>query len=162
MLSQSRPAQRWIAAGLPALLAGALAACAPKPDVAAQLAAGAVFAQERCYRLVHHDTFAFQSCIDALLRDEPGATARRLGIEYFGWAGALNSARVGMRGAAPAAYAFLQQFRATQRRLKVDDIVLCRSIPGECDARVARMRQMESSPPPEDAGTDDGDDGHVH
>jgi hypothetical protein len=151
---------RWTRRVLSAMLAGSLSACAPAPDTRQQLADAVVFAQDRCYRLIHHDTFAYHACIAALLREEANPTPKRLGIEYFGWAGALNSARMGMRGAETTAYDFLKRFRATQAQLGIDDATLCRSIPGDCDARIARMRQMEAAPapavaPPDEANTAD-------
>jgi hypothetical protein len=142
------PRRSWLAPFLLPTLAALASACAPAPDVRGQLTAAAVFAQDRCYHLIHHDTYAYQACIVGLLRDEAKPTPKRLGIEYFGWAGAQNSARVGMRGADAAAYEFLQRFRATQKLLGIDDRTLCGSIPGDCDARIARMRQMEAAPPP--------------
>lgn len=147
------------------MLAGSLSACAPAPDNRQQLADAVVFAQDRCYRLIHHDTFSYQACIIGLVQEEANATPKRLGIEYFGWAGALNSARMGMRGADATAYEFLRRFRATQRQLGIDDQTLCRSIPGDCDARLARMRQMEAAPAPAARAENDDDggaDAHAH
>jgi len=145
---------------------GSAAACTREGGIEErrQLVAAARLAQERCYRLIHHDTFAYESCLVELMRGEGKATPKRLGIEYFGWAGAVNSARLGMRGADATAYEFLERFRATQKELGIDDRSLCQSVPGDCDARTARMMQMEASPAPK-AQPKDGDNDlatHLH
>jgi len=123
---------------------GALSASVP--DVAALLAEGAGQAQARCYRLVHDDTYEFGDCVRGLAARQAKHAPLRLGIEYFGWVGAMNSARLGMRGADETAAEFLARFRATQAALGVDDRTLCASIPGDCTARIARIRQAERKP----------------
>jgi len=117
------------------------------PESSRLLAAAAHYAQDRCYRLIHHDTDEFGDCLYELLSQEQRPSLHRLGIEYFGWVGALNSARVGMRDAEPLAYEFLGRFRITQRRMHIDDQTLCQSVPGDCTTRLARMRLMEKTPP---------------
>lgn len=109
-------------------------------------------AQNRCYRLIHHDTFAFESCLRALLATEKKATPRRLGVEYFGFVGALNSARMGMLGAEQTAWEFMTRFRATQHKLKIGDAELCATIAGDCEVRLARLKQMEAGPRPQPLG----------
>lgn len=117
------------------------------PSARQPIVDGANFAQEKCYRLIHHDTFAYEGCIRSLLAGTKKVDGTRLGIEYFGWVGALNSARMGMLGADAAALEFLKRFRMTQKKLQIDDLSLCQSIPGDCKARIARMKQMEAAPP---------------
>jgi hypothetical protein len=118
---------------------------AGEPGVAAVLAEGAQQAQARCYGLVHDDTYEFGDCVREFARQQKNAT-KRLGIEYFGWVGAMNSARLGMRGADETAVDFLARFRATQKALGVDDAALCASVPGDCKARIARIRLAERNP----------------
>lgn len=113
----------------------------------AALADGARQAQSLCYRLVHDDTEGFADCVRALALQDEQPSARRLGIEYFGWVGAMNSARLGMSGANDTAEEFLARFRATQAAIKVDDQALCASVPGDCAARLARIRQAETGKP---------------
>jgi hypothetical protein len=121
------------------------------PDVLRQVADAAVQAQTACYRQIHHDTFEFEDCLKALLVAEKKPTPRRLGIEYFGFVGALNSSRMGMLGSADTAADFLRRYRVTQRKLKLDDAALCATIAGDCVVRTARMKQMEDDPRPRDA-----------
>lgn len=142
---------------LPAAIAGA-----PDPALPGRIAEAALDAQGRCYRLIHHDTFAFESCLQGLLAEEKKVGPRRLGIEYFGFVGALNSARLGMLGAQDSAWTFLQRFRVTQKKLRIDDTSLCATIPGDCEVRIARMKLMEKSPPPQRRPRDLPDDGHRH
>ena len=97
--------------------------------------------------LLHHDAEDYVACIDHLLKAERKPSARRLGLEYFGWVGALNSARMSFPGADAAADRYLRLFRKTQRRLKIADQALCETVPGNCEQRLARMRQMEALPP---------------
>ena len=121
------------------------------PEVLRQVADAAVQAQTNCYRQIHHDTFEFEDCLKALLVAEKKPTPRRLGIEYFGFVGALNSSRMGMLGSADTAAEFLRRYRLTQKRLKLDDDALCATIAGDCVVRIARMKQMEAHPQPRDA-----------
>jgi len=105
------------------------------PDVSALLADGAGQAQARCYRLVHDDTYEFGDCVRELAGRQAKNPPLRLGIEYFGWVGAMNSAAE-----------FLARFRASQAALGIDDRTLCASVPGDCAARIARIRQAERKP----------------
>lgn len=143
------------------LVASGAAAAAPADPLNA-VAEGAVYAQTRCYRLIHHDTFDYEDCLQALLRDARRPTPRRLGMEYFGWVGAQNSARLGMRGAEQTAYEFLGRFRATQKRLRIGDEALCASVAGDCTVRIARMKQMEATPRPRPAPGEADAEQHHH
>lgn len=142
---------------LPAAIAGT-----PDPRLPGRIAEAALEAQGHCYRLIHHDTFAYEACLKDLLADEKTPGPRRLGIEYFGFVGALNSARLGMLGAQDSAWTFLQRFRATQKKLRIDDASLCASVPGDCEVRIARMKLMEKSPPPRQPNDLRVDEGHRH
>jgi len=134
----------------------------PLPEVRQQVADAAIEAQTRCYRLIHHDTFAYAACLRGMLQEETKPTPRRLGIEYFGFVGALNSARLGMLGAETSAWEFLQRFRLTQKKLRFDDASLCGTIAGDCEVRIARMQQMAAAPRPRPADAAGADDGHRH
>ncbi len=129
-----------------------------------EVARAAVSAQTSCYRLIHHDTFAFEQCLRGLLKAETKPTPRRLGIEYFGFVGAMNSARLGMLGARQTAWEFLQRYRQTQRRLRLDDAALCATIAGDCEVRIAQARQLEVAgrPAPVDATDRGAEPGHAH
>jgi hypothetical protein len=129
-----------------ACAAAAVAGLKMASDPLQQVTAAAAAAQADCYGRIHHDTYAFESCVLGLLKTEREPDARRLGIEYFGYVGAMNSARMGMQGAETTAYVFLTRFRRTQKRLGLGDIELCRSVPGDCEVRVARIKLMESAP----------------
>jgi hypothetical protein len=124
-------------------------AAATRDQTVAALTDGAQKAQSLCYRLVHDDTFEFGDCVRALVMQHRQPSATRLGIEYFGWIGAMNSARLGMAGAGETAAEFRGRFRATQKTLGIDDPTLCASIPGDCAARMARIRQAERSSEPQ-------------
>jgi hypothetical protein len=124
----------------------AAAAGGAQPAGLQTVVAAAAAAQARCHGEIHHDTYAFERCLLSLLESEPEPTPRRLGIEYFGHVGAMNSARLGMMGAEDTAFEFLARFRRTQRQLRIDDRSLCRSVPGDCDVRSARIALMESTP----------------
>jgi hypothetical protein len=160
-------AGRTIARTLAAMLASAIAlpvgagVASTAPDARQQVADGAALAQSRCYRLIHHDTFEFEDCLTGMLSDERKPTPRRLGIEYFGFVGALNSARLGMLGAEDAAWDFLARFRATQKTLGFDDATLCATIAGDCEVRIARMKLMLASPRPAPAAKE-AQPSHTH
>lgn len=102
--------------------------------------------QTKCQSFLHHDADEYVECIDELLAHSKKIDATRLGIEYFGWVGALNSARISLPGAAEAADRYLRRFRQSQRKLKIDDAALCSTVPGDCTVRIARMLQDEAGP----------------
>lgn len=152
---------RFAVALLLALAAATPVRAAPNPTLLARVQAAAEEAQTRCYRLIHHDTLAYHDCLLGLLADERKAGPRRLGIEYFGFVGAQNSARLGMRGADFTAWTFLRRYRQTQKRLHIDDASLCSTIPGDCEVRIARARLIERAPPPP-APDSEADQHHDH
>ena len=135
----------------PLLVASGGAAAAPADPLNA-VAEGAVYAQTRCYRLIHHDTFAYEGCLDGMLADLRKPGPRRLGIEYFGFVGALNSSRLGMLGSENTAWNFLRRFRSTQKKLGFDDATLCAAIPGDCEVRIARIAAGANENSGEDMG----------
>jgi hypothetical protein len=128
---------------LPAFAWAATGATSAEREIADALAAGARQAQTICYRLVHDDTYEFGDCVRKLAQLPGQSAATRLGVEYFGWVGAMNSARLGMLGASDTAAEFLRRFRATQRTLRITDSALCASIPGDCATRSAVLKQAE-------------------
>ena len=104
-------------------------------------------AQRRCHEYMHDDATEYISCLNALLTAIKGkgrkAQQQRLGISYFAWVGANNSARLSLPGAEAAAQFYLPKFRQLQGQLKITDQDLCPSIVGDCKARVAQYLQME-------------------
>lgn len=122
---------------------GSAADAAPAADRLERIKAAALQTQAQCYPLIHHDTNEFADCVARRLADRRMKPEERLGTQYFGWVGAVNSLRMGMPGAVEAAGRFLGPFRAGQRRLRISDDALCSVIPGDCVARNARMLQME-------------------
>ena len=112
----------------------------------AEVAAAALRTQAQCQMKLHHDADDYVVCVDDLLKANKAGRAVQLGIEYFGWVGALNSARMSLPGSMDAAQSYLRMFRKTQRRLSVSDAALCATVPGDCRERIARMRLMEGSP----------------
>lgn len=117
-------------------------------DRLARIQAAAQATQSRCYALIHHDTDEFAECVAQRLADRRMKPEERLGTQYFGWVGAVNSLRMGMPGAEAAARRFLGPLRSTQRRLRISDEALCSTIPGDCVTRNARMLQMEREASP--------------
>lgn len=113
----------------------------------ASVTAAAHMAQQRCYEFMHEDADEYLSCLNALDGAVKGKSAsanwQRLGISYFGWVGANNSARVSLPGADGAAVHFLLRFRKWQRQLGIADDVLCQSVAGDCPARLAQIAVAE-------------------
>jgi hypothetical protein len=164
-----RTVQATVRAGLVTLLGLALlggpAKAAPAADPAdlhRQIAEAASQTQARCQGLIHHDTYEFEDCVLELLRSQRQITAQRLGTEYFGFVGALNSARMGMQGADDAMATFLPRFRRSQKRLGLNDLDLCRSVPGDCTTRIARIKLIEANPRPATVRQRDVEHQHVH
>jgi len=111
------------------------------------LADSAKLAQDTCYPYIYRDTNAYSKCIRDLADTSKRASYKKLGVEYFGFAGGLAYRRVGQIGAEQAALEFLKRFRQTQHKLKVSDAEVCASVPGDCTTRIAQMKEMESAPP---------------
>ena len=126
-------------AGTPAALSRQVGA----PHMAL-ITAAAQNAQQRCFEFMHEDADEFISCIDAIEqainRHAPGWRYRQLGIDYFGWVGANNSARVALPGADTAARLFLQSYQRERRRLRIDERSLCAAVAGDCTVRLAQIR----------------------
>lgn len=130
-----------------------------------EISAAALATQQQCQMLLHHDAEDYVDCVQARLRAERKPGTKKLGIAYFGWVGALNSARMSFPGATDAADHFLRQFRPLQRKLKVSDTALCATVPGDCVQRNARMLQMEALPAVREKHFDGGNSegsGHRH
>ncbi len=104
-------------------------------------------AEKRCYSFIHHDTDEFVSCINAITLEVKGKSAKaqqqRLGISYFAWVGANNSARVSLPGSDVAVALYLPRFRKLQQQLAIKDEVLCTSVAGDCRTRLAQIVAAE-------------------
>ena len=111
------------------------------------LADSAKLAQDTCYTLIYRDTNAYAKCVRDLADTSKRASFRKLGVEYFGFAGGLAYRRVGQIGAEQVALEFLKRFRQTQKMLSVSDAAVCASVPGDCTTRIAQMKEMEAAPP---------------
>ena len=135
------PGQAMPLALLAVIAAGAASA---SPIVSSNLKRGAAYAQAQCQGRMHEDAYDYGDCIDALLAKRARVDAENLGMEFFAWVGAVNSSRMGLKGAEDAAFNYLRLFRQTQKVLGLSDAALCASVPGDCTARLARMRQMEA------------------
>jgi hypothetical protein len=109
-----------------------------------QVQAGVAQAQA-CQPYLHDDADEYEACIDALARQLSigGAKtqARKLGVLYFGFAGALNSARVSLPGAEKLAQRYARSSIKLKNKLKLSDAELCSALSGDCQARSAAMRQ---------------------
>ena len=127
------------------------AAAAAAVDKLATSTQASLQARDRCQTLMHEDSLAFARCVDALLRGVSAGTLRdrssRLGISYYGWLAATAAAKNGLPTAENTALHFLHEFRPIQRQLRISDDELCATIPGDCVARIARLKQMEHEAP---------------
>lgn len=110
------------------------------------LADAANLAQTACYKEIYRDVNAYTQCVRNLVEAEKKPSYKRLGIEYFGFVGALAYLRVSQPGVEQAAAEFLKRYRVTQKALGVNDEELCASVPGNCVVRMAQSRQMEATP----------------
>jgi hypothetical protein len=111
-----------------------------------QIKEAALQAQDLCFKEMYRDTNAYAQCIRNLRQQYEKQDFKSLGTEYFGFVGALSYMRVSQMGAEPIATEFLKSFRANQKRLGLNDDVLCTTVPGNCAIRNQQMRDMEKSP----------------
>lgn len=113
------------------------------------VAAAAAEARQRCHAFMHEDADEYVGCIDTVLRraetskDGPEQLARQLGVVYFGWVGANNSARIALPGASVAAERYRRLLRTLQTRLAISDEKLCSAVPGDCRTRIAQLIEQE-------------------
>lgn len=109
-----------------------------------QVQAGATQAQA-CQPYLHDDADEYEACIDGLVRQHSKggvkAEARKLGVLYFGFAGALNSARVSLPGAEELAQRYARSSIKLKNKLKLSDADLCSVLSGDCQARSAAMKR---------------------
>jgi hypothetical protein len=109
-----------------------------------QVQAGVAQAQP-CQPYLHDDADEYEACIDGLVRQHSKggvkAQARRLGVLYFGFAGALNSARVSLPGAEELAQRYARSSIKLKNKLKLSDADLCSVLSGDCQARSAAMKR---------------------
>jgi hypothetical protein len=124
---------------------------ARKQAVLQQTRTAAQEGQRGCQERIHHNTLDFESCILNMARAAQGDAPRQLGLTYFGWVAAMNSARMGMLGARITAWRMMTVFVPIQRRLGISDEALCAVVPGPCEVRVAQLRQMAAQPAPTQA-----------
>ncbi len=108
---------------------------------------GAQQAQTACYKQIYRDTNAYSQCVRELVQPEKRNGFTRLGMEYFGYVGAMAYVRVSQVGAEQVAVEFLKKYRSTQKRLGVADQALCTTVPGNCTVRIAQGKAMEAAPP---------------
>ena len=118
--------------------------------------------QKTCFMRIHFDTFQYQDCVSALSVSHHDNDLVNLGINYFGYVGAMDAVRTGMVGAEQSAHLFLGQFRKLQKKLHISDQSLCASIPGNCDIRIALMKKMEQAPKPAWIDQDTSSNHHRH
>lgn len=130
-----------------ALLCQALWAHAMTEKERQTVADGAQQAQTACYKHIYRDTNGYSQCLRTLVEPEKPNTFRRLGMEYFGYVGAMAYVRVSQLGAEQVAVEFLKKYRSTQKRLRVDDQALCATVPGNCTVRIAQGKALEAAPP---------------
>jgi hypothetical protein len=130
-----------------ALLCQALWAHAMTDKERQTVADGAQQAQTACYKQIYRDTNAYSQCLRELVAPEKRNAFKRLGMEYFGYVGAMAYVRVSQVGAEQVAVEFLQKYRSTQKRLGVADEALCATVPGDCAVRIAQGKALEAAPP---------------
>ncbi len=128
-----------------------------------QIQDGIETGRAQCFHLIHHDTLPYEQCLKTLIDQTQALSARRLGLSYFGWVGAMNSVRVGMRGADVTAWYMQQTFLPIQHHLNISDAALCAMIDGNCTVRIAQLKQQLAASKPTPAQLDEnGEDGDHH
>ena len=111
------------------------------------IAEEALKAQEQCFKQMYRDTNAYAQCVRDMRNAQARAPLKKLGIEYFGFVGALSYARVGHMNSTQIAGEFLKDYRQTQKLVGISDAALCSTIAGDCTVRIAQIREMEAAPP---------------
>jgi hypothetical protein len=111
------------------------------------IANAAMAAQEKCYKQMYRDSNAYAQCLRDMRSEQLKSPLKKLGIEYFGFVGALSYMRVGHINSDRIAAEFLQAYRQTQKKVGISDSDLCSTIPGDCTVRMAQTKEMEAAPP---------------
>jgi hypothetical protein len=123
---------------------GALALSAADQETIAEQARKA---QAQCFKQMYRDTHAYAQCVRDLRDAQAQSPLKKLGIEYFGFVGALSYVRVGHMNSSQIAGEFLKDYRQTQKRVGISDRALCSTIAGDCSVRIAQTQEMEAAPP---------------
>lgn len=104
-------------------------------------------ARNLCQVLMHEDSFEFEKCSDRLLEKLPKKNRSEqfiwLGTSYYAWLSSTSAAKNGLPGAEKAAKRYVLLFRPLQKKLRLSDQDLCKTIEGDCESRVARLLIME-------------------
>jgi hypothetical protein len=96
---------------------------------------------------MYRDSNAYAQCVRDLRNAQERSPLKKLGIEYFGFVGALSYVRVGHLNSSQIAGEFLKDYRRTQKQVGISDRALCSTIAGDCTVRLAQTREMEAAPP---------------
>lgn len=120
---------------------------APSATRQQALEAAAKESQDACYKQIYRDTNAYAQCVRDLRAAKKSKPLEALGVTYFGFVGALSYMRVSQAGTDLIAYEFLQSAQAQQKKLGLDDLALCNSVPGDCTVRIAQAKQLLANPP---------------
>jgi hypothetical protein len=101
-----------------------------------------------CQIKIDDDTLEFKRCILKRASEIPKTLDQKLtklAIYYYGWLASVVAAKNGIPTSEATARYFLPQFRGIQEELKISDLDLCHTIPGDCVSRNARMLQMQAA-----------------
>jgi len=104
-------------------------------------------ARDSCQKKLDDDTIEFKKCIQKKAADsskEKDPKTTKLAIYYYGWLASVVAAKNGIPTSEETARYLLPKFRVIQKELKISDLDLCQTIPGDCVSRNARMIQMEN------------------
>lgn len=103
--------------------------------------------RDACQTQIDEDTIGFKKCVleqVSNIKKVPNQKISKLGVYYYGWLASIVASKNGIQTSEETALYFLPKFRAIQKELKVSDLDLCHTIPGDCVSRNARMIQMEA------------------
>jgi hypothetical protein len=103
--------------------------------------------RDACQTQIDEDTVGFKKCVleqASNIKKMPNKKISKLGVYYYGWLASIVASKNGIQTSEETAFYFLPKFRSIQKELKISDLDLCHTIPGDCVSRNARMIQMEN------------------
>lgn len=98
--------------------------------------------KKQCFILIHHDTYHYEQCIQQAVNQPNNTIDQRIGMLYFGTAGALNSYRMSMLRSDYSAWTFAKQLKQQLKKSHIPLNTLCPIVEGDCAARHAMIEAL--------------------
>jgi hypothetical protein len=118
--------------------------------------------QQACLRFIKMNVFEFEDCINNRLHVKGISSSERLGITYMALVGAISGQRMGSQGSHMMSWEFAKKMQKIQKKFGLKDTDLCDIVPGDCQARIARVQLTLKQGKPKPLTEAELSSAHVH